>query len=291
MARSCPWRGRDGPPRASPPRTHLASCARAWCVVRHRALSSSLRDSYPMATLTSAVCVCPASAAGMPAPVPGAALLRTCVAPLSRSIRCVCAAARRGVRARGVQVKRARVGGLTCFFTQAPRARLPRRCALRFCGVGREGRCGGCALRSHEQALVACACVSRLGLVNANCHACPLRSRLGRQAQDPHRRQRCVHARLCRPGAATPTQCSRSCLTRLPSCPGFGRIGRLVMRATLERDDIEVVAVNDPFITAEYSAWASRSLVPSLLTDARSGLHVRVRHRARQACRPGCRRG
>lgn len=36
--------------------------------------------------------------------------------------------------------------------------------------------------------------------------------------------------------------------------PGFGRIGRLVMRATLERDDVEVVAINDPFIDAAYSA-------------------------------------
>ena len=29
---------------------------------------------------------------------------------------------------------------------------------------------------------------------------------------------------------------------------GFGRIGRLVFRATLEREDVDVVAVNDPFI-------------------------------------------
>lgn len=36
---------------------------------------------------------------------------------------------------------------------------------------------------------------------------------------------------------------------------GFGRIGRLVMRACLLREDIEVVAVNDPFVTAEYMAY------------------------------------
>ena len=29
---------------------------------------------------------------------------------------------------------------------------------------------------------------------------------------------------------------------------GFGRIGRLVFRASVERDDIDVVAINDPFI-------------------------------------------
>ena len=36
---------------------------------------------------------------------------------------------------------------------------------------------------------------------------------------------------------------------------GFGRIGRLVLRASLGRDDMEVVAINDPFIDAEYSAY------------------------------------
>jgi len=33
---------------------------------------------------------------------------------------------------------------------------------------------------------------------------------------------------------------------------GFGRIGRLVARVALERDDVELVAVNDPFITTDY---------------------------------------
>eukprot|EP00249_Psilotum_nudum_P015414 c25315_g1_i1 orf=402-1424(-) len=36
---------------------------------------------------------------------------------------------------------------------------------------------------------------------------------------------------------------------------GFGRIGRLVARVVLERDDIELVAVNDPFISTEYMAY------------------------------------
>ncbi|KAB1995229.1 hypothetical protein ES319_D13G147400v1 [Gossypium barbadense] len=36
---------------------------------------------------------------------------------------------------------------------------------------------------------------------------------------------------------------------------GFGRIGRLVLRAANSRDDIEVVAVNDPFIDAKYMAY------------------------------------
>jgi hypothetical protein len=33
---------------------------------------------------------------------------------------------------------------------------------------------------------------------------------------------------------------------------GFGRIGRLVLRICLQHDDIEVVAVNDPFIDSKY---------------------------------------
>ncbi|PSK40633.1 glyceraldehyde-3-phosphate dehydrogenase [Candidozyma pseudohaemuli] len=36
---------------------------------------------------------------------------------------------------------------------------------------------------------------------------------------------------------------------------GFGRIGRLVLRIALERKDIKVVAVNDPFIAADYAAY------------------------------------
>ncbi len=36
---------------------------------------------------------------------------------------------------------------------------------------------------------------------------------------------------------------------------GFGRIGRLVYRAALKRDDIEVVGINDPFLDPEYMAY------------------------------------
>jgi glyceraldehyde 3-phosphate dehydrogenase len=36
---------------------------------------------------------------------------------------------------------------------------------------------------------------------------------------------------------------------------GFGRIGRLVFRAALERNDVEVVAINDPFIDGDYMAY------------------------------------
>jgi len=39
---------------------------------------------------------------------------------------------------------------------------------------------------------------------------------------------------------------------------GFGRIGRLVFRAGIDRDDIEFVAVNDPFIDPEYMCYMLR---------------------------------
>lgn len=36
---------------------------------------------------------------------------------------------------------------------------------------------------------------------------------------------------------------------------GFGRIGRLVLRITSKRDDVEVVAINDPFLTVDYAKY------------------------------------
>lgn len=36
---------------------------------------------------------------------------------------------------------------------------------------------------------------------------------------------------------------------------GFGRIGRLVLRAAIEKDSVEVVAVNDPFLDLSYMAY------------------------------------
>jgi glyceraldehyde 3-phosphate dehydrogenase len=34
---------------------------------------------------------------------------------------------------------------------------------------------------------------------------------------------------------------------------GFGRIGRIVFRNAIEHDDIDIVAVNDPFIDPTYA--------------------------------------
>ena len=36
---------------------------------------------------------------------------------------------------------------------------------------------------------------------------------------------------------------------------GFGRIGRLVLRAVAERKDVEVVGINDPFLDVEYARY------------------------------------
>jgi glyceraldehyde 3-phosphate dehydrogenase len=34
---------------------------------------------------------------------------------------------------------------------------------------------------------------------------------------------------------------------------GFGRIGRIVFRNAIEHSDVEIVAVNDPFIEPKYA--------------------------------------
>ena len=36
---------------------------------------------------------------------------------------------------------------------------------------------------------------------------------------------------------------------------GFGRIGRLVFRAAQERNDVQIVAVNDPFMDIDYMVY------------------------------------
>ena len=36
---------------------------------------------------------------------------------------------------------------------------------------------------------------------------------------------------------------------------GFGRIGRLVLRASLKYDNLKIVAINDPFIDVNYMAY------------------------------------
>ncbi|KAI4323252.1 hypothetical protein L6164_022873 [Bauhinia variegata] len=52
-----------------------------------------------------------------------------------------------------------------------------------------------------------------------------------------------------------PVQKSRSIGKTRIGINGFGRIGRLVLRVATSRDDIDVVAINDPFIDAKYMAY------------------------------------
>ena len=39
---------------------------------------------------------------------------------------------------------------------------------------------------------------------------------------------------------------------------GFGRIGNLSFQAALEKEEVEVVAINDPFVTADYMAYMTK---------------------------------
>jgi glyceraldehyde-3-phosphate dehydrogenase/erythrose-4-phosphate dehydrogenase len=41
---------------------------------------------------------------------------------------------------------------------------------------------------------------------------------------------------------------------------GFDRIRRLVARVALQSDDVELVVVNDPFISTDYMVWSLVSL-------------------------------
>ncbi|MGN0961164.1 MAG: glyceraldehyde 3-phosphate dehydrogenase NAD-binding domain-containing protein, partial [Christensenellales bacterium] len=36
---------------------------------------------------------------------------------------------------------------------------------------------------------------------------------------------------------------------------GFGRIGRLITRIAEDFDNVEVVGINDPFLTADYAKY------------------------------------
>lgn len=44
----------------------------------------------------------------------------------------------------------------------------------------------------------------------------------------------------------------------------FGRIGRLVMRAALQKGGVQVVGVNDPFLTLEYMVRLAQRLYDCL---------------------------
>ena len=60
---------------------------------------------------------------------------------------------------------------------------------------------------------------------------------------------------------------------------GFGRIGRLILRASISRKDCQVVAVNDPFITPDYAVYMFKydsihGTYPGEVTAAPDGIIV-----------------
>jgi Glyceraldehyde 3-phosphate dehydrogenase, NAD binding domain len=60
---------------------------------------------------------------------------------------------------------------------------------------------------------------------------------------------------------------------------GFGRIGRIVFRNAIEHDDINIVAVNDPFIDPKYAVSEGLHIpleIEKILIFS-TGLHAEVR--------------
>lgn len=74
---------------------------------------------------------------------------------------------------------------------------------------------------------------------------------------------------------------------------GFGRIGRLVLRAAMQHPDIQVVAINDPFCDPEYAAYMFKydtvhGTYEGSVKGSKDGLEVDGKHIAFHACRnPG----
>ena len=59
------------------------------------------------------------------------------------------------------------------------------------------------------------------------------------------------------------------CVFTMYTCR-FGRIGRLVMKAAVQKGGVEVVGVNDPFLSVEYMVCVMYllSFLPPLLSNA-----------------------
>ena len=55
---------------------------------------------------------------------------------------------------------------------------------------------------------------------------------------------------------------------------GFGRIGRIVFRNAVQYKDIEIVAVNDPFIEPKYAVSDTPTLLNTPHRCRYLGLHV-----------------
>lgn len=71
---------------------------------------------------------------------------------------------------------------------------------------------------------------------------------------------------------------------------GFGRIGRLVLRAAMQHPDIQVVAINDPFCDPEYAAYMFKydtvhGAYSGTVKGSTDGLEVDGKHIAFHACK------
>ena len=60
---------------------------------------------------------------------------------------------------------------------------------------------------------------------------------------------------------------------------GFGRIGRLVFRAAMERGALGVVAINDPFLDPNYMAYMLRY---DCSDQFKGDIEVKEDHRSRR---------
>jgi hypothetical protein len=65
---------------------------------------------------------------------------------------------------------------------------------------------------------------------------------------------------------------------------GFGRIGRLAFRASIQRNDIEVVGIND-LIDVEYMAYCFVMTPFTVVSKVRSG--KRWQTGCKRSCHPG----
>ena len=57
---------------------------------------------------------------------------------------------------------------------------------------------------------------------------------------------------------------------------GFGRIGKLTLQAALNKNEVEVVAINDPFVQADYMAYM---LIDCLLAMSCHNSYIHYHHR------------
>lgn len=55
---------------------------------------------------------------------------------------------------------------------------------------------------------------------------------------------------------------------------GFGRIGRIVLRASLDNPNVNVVAINDPFIDLDYMVMYNDDTMEKKNSSICLGLHV-----------------